>query len=110
MTADSTDAPLGPGEWEIHTSGAMVCGYCGETETRWSAEPKAAAWLVLGHIRLTGIHALGVGPAGELVVLAETETLLGQPAGYLPHLCTRIPAEVHEQYADEIAARAGEAS
>jgi len=99
------------GTWEIDVGlGRMVCGYCGETENIWPAEPKAAAYLALGYVRLTGYHALGVGPAGELVVLAEVERLSGEPAGYLPHLCEAIPGSMRADYAPEIAARIAEAA
>jgi hypothetical protein len=94
-----------PGEWEIDVGlGRMVCGYCNETESEWRAEPRAAAYLTLGYVRLTGYHMLGVGPAGELVVLAEVETMVGKPAGCLPHLCEQIPATKYDEYAAEIAA------
>jgi hypothetical protein len=93
------------GTWEIDVGlGRMVCGYCGETESAWRAEPKAAAYLALGYVRLTGYHTLGVDPAGELVVLAEVETMAGKAAGHLPHLCEQIPATKYEECAEEIAA------
>lgn len=81
--------------------GPMVCGYCGKTET-WSRH-EAAPQLKLGYVQLTGFHTLGVGPAGELVVLAEAKWLNGQ-IDHLPHLCEQIPAEIYERYASDIAA------
>jgi hypothetical protein len=99
-------AGLWDDSFEVRTRTGITCGWCGLDETAWPAEPKAAAWLALGYIELTGVLAVGVGPAGELVVLAEVVSVLlsGKPAGYLPHLCADVPAAVREQYADEIAA------
>lgn len=90
------------GEFEITVpSGPLVCGYCDETET-W-ARHEAAAQLLVGYLALTGYHSLGVGPDGELVVLAEAEWLGGR-IDHLPHLCEKIPDEVRAKYADDIAA------
>lgn len=80
--------------------GPMVCGYCGETEW-WSHIQPAPAWLQLGYLSLTGFHSIGVGPAGELVVLVECEHMNGR-VDHLPHLCAAIPDSVREQYADDI--------
>jgi hypothetical protein len=80
----------------------MECGYCGRSEHQFEG---AGAHLALGYLSLTGFHALGVGPACELVVLAEATTLSGSTV-FLPHLCRWIPDAVREQYADEIAALA----
>jgi hypothetical protein len=83
-------------------AGPLVCGYCGETEL-FDHVPPAPQWLMLGYIQLTGFHSLGVGPAGELVVLAEITHLNGR-RDCLPHLCQQIPAGVLEEYAADIAA------
>lgn len=90
----------GTGEFEITVPrGPLVCGYCGETE--WFSN-EAQKHLNIGHLELTGYHALGVGPAGELVVLAEA-TWLGGRRDHLPHLCEAIPPAMYEKYAAEIA-------
>jgi hypothetical protein len=83
--------------------GPMVCGYCGETEHFTGGEPGAHQKLVIGYLELTGIHSLGVGPDGELVVLAEVRWWHGKAAGWLAHLCTQIPPEVYEECAGDIA-------
>jgi hypothetical protein len=99
------DLTTKPAEFTITLpSGPILCGYCHEEEDDWPAEPKARALLTLGYIRFTGFRSLGVGPAGEIVVLFEVETLSGKPTGYLPHLCTAVPAEVYAEYADDVAA------
>lgn len=89
--------------------GPLVCGYCG-AEDRFGSTSAAgipdgkrqvnpAAELAKGTIRLTGDHALGVGPDGELVVLVEVSAWSGRPAGWLVHLCKQIPASLYEKYA-----------
>jgi hypothetical protein len=93
--------------------GPLVCGYCGE-EDRFGSTSAAgildgerqinpAAELAKGTIGLTGCHALGVGPDGELVVLAEIDAPGGAPAGWLVHLCQQIPSDVYKKYATDIA-------
>jgi hypothetical protein len=115
VTAPTTVAEVLPRRhgcewWQITVpAGPMVCGYCYTTESAWLAAPGAAAHLALGYLSLTGFHALGVGPAGELVVLAEAHTLTGATV-YLPHLCEQIPDGMREQYADDIARRAAAAA
>lgn len=76
-----------PGEWEINVSmGSMICGYC-DRDVAWG-------YAVLGYVRLTGYHLLGVHrESGELVVLAEATTPSGA-VDYLPHHCEEIPDEV----------------
>lgn len=90
------------GEFEIQTRSHMVCGYCGQTE-RWRGQSPIPEHLALGYLELTGVWSLGVGPAGELVVLAEATRLNGATE-MLPHLCGQIPADLYAKYADEIAA------
>jgi hypothetical protein len=96
--------------------GPMVCGYCGREE-RWanlSGVPeearagfrRAAAWLTLGYLSLTGDYLIGVGrDDGRLVVLVEAKRLNGDTV-MLPHFCPSIPDAVRARYAAEIAASA----
>lgn len=76
-----------PGEWEINIGrGSMICGYCDE-DVAWGHA-------ILGYVRLTGYHLLGIHrESGDLVVLAEATTLSGA-TDYLPHHCDKIPDEV----------------
>jgi hypothetical protein len=82
--------------------GPMVCGYCGQEE-HWEKFPPVPAHLALGYLQLTGFRLLGVGPEGELVVLAEATNLSGDII-HLPHLCDKIPDSVRDEYADDIRA------
>lgn len=106
----------GDREWVIEDGPrpALTCGFCGQTETEWASEPnigKARTHFALGYLRLPGTWLLGVHPTGRLDVLVDVESALtGEHAGYLPHLCEQIPAEAYERCAEEIAARAAEAS
>ena len=96
LVSPDSESERADGEFEITIPGGpMVCGYCGT----------AASWphVVLGYAALTGFHALGVGPGGELVVLVEAVRLDGT-VQYLPHLCTTIPDGVYAEHADDIAA------
>lgn len=88
--------PAGDGEFTIDVGmGSMTCGYCGHTAS-W-------AQAVLGYWRLTGYHLLGVRlKDGALVVMAEAQTMDGEVI-HLPHPCTKIPAGLHAEYADEAA-------
>jgi hypothetical protein len=85
------------GEWAIDTGrGYMICGYCGDRAT-WAAT-------IIGHVTLTGFHALAVHrETGELVVIAEATTLTGAPV-ILPHHCADIPDDVRAEYADDVQA------
>lgn len=87
------------GEFEIDAGlGTMTCGYCDLT----------ASWAeaVLGYVRLTGFHLLGVHrPTNTLVVLAEATALSGATV-HLPHHCLNIPEDKHRKYApDAVLAR-----
>jgi hypothetical protein len=93
--------------------GPMVCGWCGREEA-WRRPPaglpseyraafyRIPAHLALGYLSLTGEWALAAGPGGELVVVAFATDLRGRETP-LPHHCDKIPQEVYETYADEIA-------
>lgn len=90
------------GEFEVVTRSHMVCGFCDQTE-RWEAMSPVPQQLALGYLELTGVWAPGVGPEGELVVMAEATRLNGAVV-WLPHLCEKIPADLYVEYADDIAA------
>jgi hypothetical protein len=85
-----------PGEFEVDMSrGSFTCGWCDVSQS-W-------ADVALGYAHLTGFHSLGAHrETGELVVLAEIETLGGKIT-WLPHHCAKIPQDVCDGYAADVA-------
>lgn len=79
------DRPVPPKPVVIDTGSCRFeCGYCGRGEA-WTVE-------AFNGMTLTGFTTLGVGPAGEVVVLVEGE--FRGHAGHMVHQCAEIPDDV----------------